>query len=166
MRATLLAGLVVGFLSSGLAPALACDGDGDGNTFILKSPDGTTNLMGSIDDLKSVRRAVGPERRWVLWARVDGSEYVVTDPTVLARARAIFERSDGLDAKQEALEKQIEAMEDSQVEESKAFEREEERLDALQDELDHEQDRLSDAMERDLDALVRAAIEDGKAAKP
>jgi len=165
MRAALLAGLVVGFLGSGLSPALACDGD-SGNTFILKSPDGTTSLVGSIDDLKSMRRALGSERRYVLWARVDGKEYVVTDPTVLARARAIFGRTDGLDAKQEVLEKQLEAMEDSQVEESKAFEREEERLDALQDELDEEQDRVSDAMERDLDALVRAAIEDGKAGKP
>ena len=164
MRAALLAGLMVGFLGAGLSPGLACD-DHDGNTFILKSPDGTTNLMGSLDDLKSMRRALGTERRYVLWARVDGKEYVVTDPTVLAKARAIFERSDGLDAKQAVLEKQMEALEDSEAEESKALEREEERLDQLQDELDVEQDRLSDAMERDLDTLVREAIQAGKATK-
>jgi len=165
MRASLLAGLLVGFLGSGLSPALACDGD-SGNTFILKSPDGTTNMMGSLDDLKSMKRALGSERRYVLWARVDGREYVVTDPTVLARARAIFERADGLDAKQEVLEKQLEALEETESEKSHAIEREEERLDQLQDELDAEQDRVSDAMEHDLDTLVRQAIEDGKAAKP
>jgi len=165
MRAALLAGLLVGFLGSGLSPALACDGD-SGNTFILKSPDGTTNMMGSLDDLKSMKRALGSERRYVLWARVDGREYVVTDPTVLARARAIFERADGLDAKQEVLEKQLEALEETESEKSHAIEREEERLDQLQDELDAEQDRVSDAMEHDLDTLVRQAIEDGKAAKP
>ena len=141
--------------------AAACD-DGSDVSFILRAPDGTTQMVGSMEDLRHVRRAFRDDKSVILWTRIEDEEYVVADPAILARAREIFRKSDPLDVKQEELEKDMKQFEGRQ----ESLEAEEEALDRRQELLDAEQDRVSREIERDLEALVRDAIRSGKAAKP
>ena len=141
--------------------AWACDDDSDA-AFILRSGDGSTQMIGSLDDLHHVRRAFRDDNNVILWTRIDGDEYLVSDPAILARAREIFRQSEPLDAKQEEIEKDMKEVQGRQ----ESLEAEEERLDQRQELLDAEQDRVSRAMTRDLERLMRDAIRSGKASKP
>jgi hypothetical protein len=59
--------------------AWACD-DGSDAAFILRSGDGSTQMIGSLDDLHHVRRAFRDDKNVILWTRIDGDEYLVSDP--------------------------------------------------------------------------------------
>jgi len=162
------------------AMALACDSPSGSNsaTFILREGD-TTWLIGSIKDLKrnkSKLRGHGP----ALFVRLDGKEYVIDDAATVDLARAIFQRSEPSDAKQEALERDMEALQRSQdalderedAREEAGGERddaahvkldaEERALDLRQEELDAVQDEASTQMELDLEKLAREAIRSGR----
>ena len=162
------------------AMALACDSlsDSDSATFILRDG-GTTRMIGSIDDLKRIKfklRGHPP----ALFVRLDGEEYVIDDTATVDRARAIFQRSDPMDAKQAALERETEALqrrqdaldkredarEGAEVERDDAahamLDAEEHALELRQDELDAVQDEASTQMELDLEKLVREAIRAGR----
>lgn len=162
------------------AIALACDSPPDSNsaTFILRDG-GTTRLIGSIEDLKRIKsklRGPGP----ALFVRMDGEQYVIDDVATVVRARAIFQRSDPIDAKQEALERDVEALqrrqdalderedarEDAGVERDDAahakLDAEERALDLRQEELDAVQDEASTQMELNLEKLAREAIRAGR----
>jgi hypothetical protein len=134
--------------------AVVARADSD-TAFILRSSDGSTQMIGSLEDLRHVRRAFHHDNDVILWTRIEGEEYVVSDPAILARAREIFHRSDGLDERQQALENDV-----------RRHEAEEEALDERQELLDAEQDRLSEAMTRELETLVRDALRSGKATRP
>jgi len=166
MRNSVLTATLAGALLSVASPASACDADESDASFILREADGSTKMIGSLSDLKAVQRALQGDRKIVLWTRIDGDAYVISDPTTLARARAIFERDNGLDARQEALEREMDALHDREQADGDAIEREEEALDRRQEALDDEQDRASDAMSLDLETLVRQAIQSGKAQRP
>jgi hypothetical protein len=153
-------------LLSAVPPAASCDADESDASFVLREADGSTKMIGSADDLKRLRSVMHGQRKIVLWTRIDGDEYVISDPTTLARARAIFTRDRGLDARQETLERDMEKLHDRQAAEGEDLEQEEQALDQRQEALDAEQDRASDAMSHDLEALVRAAIRDGEAHRP
>ena len=157
---TLRTTLIVMAVAAGGA-AWACD-DGSDAAFILRSGDGSTQMIGSLDDLHHVRRAFRDDKNVILWTRIDGDEYLVSDPAILARAREIFRQSEGLDAKQEEIEKDMKEVQGRQ----ESLEAEEERLDQRQDLLDAEQDRVSRQMTHDLESLLRDAIRSGKATKP
>jgi hypothetical protein len=168
-------------LAVAAAPAaLACDSPSDSNaaTFILRDGD-TTWMIGSMKDLKRVKsklRGPGP----ALFVRLDGAEYVIDDAATVDRARAMFQDSDPIDAKQEALERDMEALErrqealeeredareDDEGERDEAahakLDEEERALDLRQEELDALQDEASTRMELNLEKLAREAIRTGK----
>ena len=165
------------------APAPACDADDrDGTAFILREDRGTTRMIGSLHDLKDLKRKLAGHSLPAMWTRIDGHEYVIDDPAVVGRARAIFMRSAPMDAEQDALERDMEALqrrqEDLDAREDAAsdagrverdtelrarLEAEERALDRRQDELDGVQDRASDQQLRELEALAREAIRTGTA---
>jgi hypothetical protein len=155
------------------AMALACDSPRDSNsaTFILQDG-GTTRLIGSIEDLKRIKSKL-PGPGPALFVRMDGEEYVIDDVATVERARAIFRRSDPIDAKQEALERDVEALqrrqdarEDAGVERDDAaharLDAEERALDLRQEELDRVQDEASTQIELNLEKLAREAIRAGR----
>jgi hypothetical protein len=164
MRSNVLTATLATALLSVAPPTGACEGDGA--SFILRDADGTTRMIGSLDDLKRVRAAVKGERKVILWTRIDGEEYVISDPTTLARARAIFTRDNGLDAQREELDRAMDALHARQEAEDEELDAEEEALDRREEALDDEHDRMSEEMERDLTSLVRRAIQDGRASRP
>jgi len=159
--------------------ALACESPSDSNsaTFILRDGS-TTRMIGSISDLKRIKsklRGPGP----ALLVRLDGKEYVIDDTATVDRARAIFQISEPMDAKQDAIERDIEALErkqealdrfedddDAEVERDDAahakLDAEERALDLRQEELDAVQDEASTQMELNLEKLAREAIRAGR----
>jgi hypothetical protein len=81
----------------------------DRDTFALVPGTGDEmHMWGSIDDIdaiKAARKAVNGE---YLWFRRGRQAYVVTDPSLLARARAATRETEELEKKMEALEAQME----------------------------------------------------------
>lgn len=155
-----------------LAPgARACDSHG--STFILREDANTTRLIGSMDDLSSLRSKFKGHGSPAMWVRIDGKEYVIDDAGVINRAREIFTRDEPFTVKQEALDHELAALErrqdalddDDEAEASARakLEVEERALDRRQDELDAALDRVSEQIERDLESLAREAIRIGKA---
>ena len=160
--------------------ALACDSPSDSNaaTFILRDGD-TTWMIGSMKDLKRVKSKLGGPGP-ALFVRLDGREYVIDDAATVDRARAMFQDSDPIDAKQEALERDMEALErrqealeeredareDDEGERDEAahakLDEEERALDLRQEELDALQDEASTRKELNLEKLAREAIRTGK----
>lgn len=60
------------------------------NSFILLMPDGnTTTMSGNVKDIERVAKLHQPHER-LLWARVDGREYIVRDPATLDQFEAIW----------------------------------------------------------------------------
>lgn len=79
-------------------------------TFALvqKNSDGIT-MSGSTNDLPAIKAAKHGVDRDFLWVRRAGKAYVVTDPSLLARARQAWRETDALSQQMEALSDQMEA---------------------------------------------------------
>src|SRR5262245_55390721 len=95
-------------LALAAAPAIALACDSDSATFILRDG-GTTRMIGSIGDLKQIKSKL-PGHGPAMFVRLDGREYVIDDAATVDRARAIFQSSEPMDARQEAIEKDMEAL--------------------------------------------------------
>ena len=81
-------------LAVAAAPVFALAGDSECgvNTFILQ--DGTTTrVSGSTDDLNHFEARIREISAPALFTRIDGKDYVISDPALVDRAREIFSRS-------------------------------------------------------------------------
>lgn len=68
---------------------------------------GGISAWGSSDDLSAIETARRTLKSDFLWVRRAGKDYVVTDPTVLARAREAWRETDALGGEMEALSGQM-----------------------------------------------------------
>lgn len=160
-------------LAMAAAPVSALAGDSECgvNTFILQ--DGTTTrVSGSIDDLNHfearMREISGP----ALFTRIDGKDYVISDPALVDRAREIFSRSVPIKAEKRALKQerrdlmrrqhQREAGGGDEAEAAK-LDAEERSLEERREKHDAERERVSREMTAELADLAREAIRTGKA---
>ena len=141
------------------------------NTFVLQ--DGTTTrVSGSMDDLKHFEAKMRETSEPALFMRVDGKDYVISDPTVVARAREIFVRSIPIKAEKRALKQerqnlirrqhQLEARGGDKTE-AAALDVEERSLEERQERHDTERERVSREMSAALNDLAREAIRTGRA---
>jgi len=152
-------------------PTLADDSERGVNTFILQ--DGTTTrVSGSMDDLDHFEAKMRETSEPALFMRVDGKDYVVTDPTVVARARDIFSRSIPVKAEKRALKQERQNLIRRQHQqearggdgtEAAELDAEERSLEARQEQHDAERERVSREMSEALDDLAREAIRAGRA---
>jgi len=160
-------------LAVAAAPVLALAGDSECgvNTFIPK--DGTTTrVSGSTDDLihfEARRREISEP---ALFTRIDGKDYVISDPAFLDRAREIFSRSVPIKAEKRALklerqdlmrrQHQLAAGGRDEAEAAK-LDAEERSLEERQEKHDTERERVSREMKAELTDLAREAIRMGRA---
>ena len=164
---------IVLVLTVAAAPALALAGDsGCGvNTFILQ--DGTTTrVSGSMDDLEHFEAKMREISEPALFTRLDGKDYVISDPAVVDRAREIFSRSEPMKAEKRTLkrerqdlkrqQRQLQARGGDEAEAAK-LDAEERSLEERQEKHDAERERVSREMEVELTELAREAIRAGKA---
>jgi hypothetical protein len=151
--------------------ALAGDSECGGNTFILQ--DGTTTrVSGSMDDLNRFEAKMRQISEPALFMRIDGKDYVISDPTVVDRARAIFFRSMPIKAEKRALKQerqdllrrqhQLEARGGNETEAAE-LDAEERSLEEQQGRHDAERERVSREMSAALNDLAREAIRTRKA---
>lgn len=163
-----------------LVTALAAHAE-DGFTYIYR-PDADANakalhLRGSISALDRVLKKLqtGP----YLWVRLDGREFVIRDPAVLAEVkktfapldafehqqRALNRKMDPLERRAEALEEQMDRLTDTEdglsVEEEERLRVLERQLRAAQRELHplEEQERELDRREEALEAVAEEALQ-------
>ena len=160
-------------LAVATAPVLLLAGDSECgvNTFILQ--DGTTTrVSGSTDDLNHFEAKMRKISEPALFTRLDGKDYVISDPAVVNRAREIFSRSVPIKAEKRALkqERQDLMRRQHQLETRGADEAEEAKLDAEErsfeerrEKHDAERERVSREMRAELTDLAREAIRTGKA---
>jgi len=81
---------------------------GSRDTFAFVPRDGSgISLWGSSDDLAAIETARRSVNSDFLWVRRAGKDYVVTDPTVLARARDAWRETDALGREMETLSDQM-----------------------------------------------------------
>jgi len=143
---------------------LHLDGKRHGDSFALVRGTGDEmHMWGPVDDIKAIQSARRCATGDYLWFRRDGRAYLVTDPTLLARAieatRETDEperRMDELEAQMEPHSRKLESLEermDALTEDSEpgpraaAAERQMERLGRQQEKLAHRQEELADRME-------------------
>jgi len=156
-----------------LAPVLVLAGDSECgvNTFILR--DGTTTrVSGSTDDLNRFEAKMREISEPALFARIDGKDYVISDPAFVDRAREIFARSLPIKAEKRALKQerqdlirrqhQLEARGGDEAEAAN-LDAEERSLEERQEKNDEERERVSREMKAELTDLAREAIRSGKA---
>ena len=160
-------------LAVAAAPVLALAGESgcDANTFILQ--DGTTTrVSGSMDDLEHFEAKMRRISEPALFTRIDGKDYVISDPAVVDRAREIFSRSVPIKAEKRALKQERHDLmrQQSQLRARGGDEAEAARLDAeersleeRQEKHDAERERVTREMKAELTALAREAIRAGRA---
>lgn len=155
------------------APGLALAGDSERgvNTFILQ--DGaTTRISGSTDDLNAFEAKMREISEPALFTRIDGKDYVISDPALVDRAREIFSRSVPVKAEKRALkherqdlmrrQRQLQARGGNEAEAAN-LDAEERSLEERRDKHDAERERVSREMQAELTDLAREAIRRGKA---
>lgn len=126
---------------------------------------GTTSLNMELDRIVSLSRAWRREGGELLWFRSGGQGYLVRDPEILARARAVLQDQRDLDPEIEAAERRSKSIEAREERLDREEERLEEQLERIENERDAIHDRRSsnrggDFRERDrqrLSELRRAA---------
>jgi len=151
--------------------ALACDSESPVNTFILQ--DGSnTRISGSVDDLIRIERKMKQTSGPALFTRIDGKDYVISDPAVVDRAREIFSRSDPMKNEKRALKQEAQDLRNRQHQldahggddaAQAELDAEERALEARREKHDGEREHVSDQMTADLTDLAREAIRAGKA---
>lgn len=173
MRMIVLVKTLVALFAMATAPVLALAGDSDYglNTFVLQ--DGaTTRVSGSTDDLNRLEAKMREIPEPALFARIDGKDYVISDPALVDRAREIFARSVPIKAEKRALKQerqdlirrqhQLEARGGDDAEAAK-LDAEERTLERRQEKHDEERERVWQEMKAELTGLTREAIRTGKA---
>jgi hypothetical protein len=145
------------------------DGEKHRDSFALVRGTGDEmHMWGSIGDIDAIKAARKGVKGEYLWFRRGTQAYVVTDPALLARARAATRETEALEKKMEALEAQMEPH-------SQKLELLEERMDELaddmeptpravaaearMDDLEEQRDELEDE-QRELESRLRAADDD------
>lgn len=160
-------------LAVAAAPLLAFAGDSECgvNTFILQ--DGTTTRVnGSTDELNHFEARMREISAPALFTRIDGKDYVISDPALVDRAREIFSRSVPIKAEKRALKQerrdlmrrqhQLTAGGGDEAEAAK-LDAEERSLEERREKHDAERERVSREMKAELTDLAREAIRTGKA---
>jgi hypothetical protein len=160
-------------LAVAAAPAMALAGDSeyDANTFILQ--DGTTTrVSGSTDDLAHFEARMREISAPALFTRIDGKDYVISDPALVDRAREIFSLAVPIKAEKRALKQErrdlmrrqhhLEAGGGNEAEAAK-LDAEERSLEVRREKHVAERERVSREMKAELTDLAREAIRTGKA---
>ena len=143
-----------GGLSTTVHGTLHLDGRKHGDSFALVRATGDEmHMWGSIDDIDAIKAARTSVNGEYLWFRRGNQAYIVTDPALLARARAATRETEELDKKMEELDAQMEPH-------SRKMEMLEERMDALSE--DFETTPRAIAAQRRMDDLGRQQGELGR----
>jgi hypothetical protein len=125
-----------------------------GDSFALVRATGDEmHMWGSIDEIDEIKAARTSVNGEYLWFRRGNQAYIVTDPALLARARAATRETEELDKKMDVLEAQMEPHE-------RRMEILEERMDALSE--DFETTPRAIAAQRRMDDLGRQQGELGR----
>lgn len=160
-------------LAVAAAPATALSGESacGVNTFVLQ--DGaTTRVSGSTDDLNRLQAKMREVSEPALFARIDGTDYVISEPALVDRAREIFARSLPIKAEKRALKQERQDLIRRQrrlhagggnAEEAARLDAEERSLEGRWEKHDEERERVSREMTAELTELTREAIRTGKA---
>jgi hypothetical protein len=159
-------------LAVAAVPVLALAGDSECgvNTFILQDGS-TTRVSGSTDDLNHFEARMREISEPALFTRIDGKDYVISDPALVDRAREIFSRSVPIKAEKRALKQerrdlmrrqhQLEAGGRDEADAVK-LDAEERSLEKRREKHDAVRERVSLEMKAELTDLAREAIRRGK----
>ena len=161
--------LALAVAAAPMAPA--GDSESGMSTFILK--DGTTTrVSGSTDELDHFETKMREILQPALFTRIDGKDYVISDPTLVDRARAIFARSVPIKAEKRALkhdrqdlmrrQRQLQASGGNDADAAK-LDAEERSIEERREKHDAERERVSREMKAELNDLAHEAIRTGKA---
>ena len=145
---------MVATATAGAEAARAARSRGPRESFALVPRDGNSITMwGSTDDIPAIKAAQRTADGEFLWVRRGSSQYVITDPATLAKARKAWSATDASERKMEALEAQMDVHE-------KKMDALNERMEALTEHAESSpeakaRERAMADMERQHDAIQR-----------